>query len=228
MRVLLVDDHPLVWSGIRRALEALVQAAPALGALEFHAVRSAEEALALAAAPCDLIVLDYHLPGVAGLTALAALREAYDEALVCVISGSADIAIVREVLDHGANGFEPKAYSDEQLGRALAQVVHDRAYIPFEYLLAEQASRSSDGPAGSELQARLAELSSRQHEVLALLRQGLSNKGIARRLDIAEGTVKAHVSAVFRVFGVQSRHQMMCRLLEAGAAGSGGASEFRA
>ncbi len=211
MDVLLIDDHPLVWNGIRRAIESLVDANPELAPLRFEAVRSVREGLALAGTPFQLVLLDYILPDCSGMEGLQAIRDAFSESRICVISGTEDHQVVRAVLENDADGFVPKSYNDAELSDALRLVIRQRVYAPPEYLLAESAGRLS---APADGLPALDELSPRQHEALALLQEGLSNKAIARRMGIAEGTVKSHLSTVFRLLGVRSRAEALCLLLK--------------
>lgn len=211
MDVLLIDDHPLVWNGIRRAIESLVESSPELAPLRFQAVRSVREALALSGTPFQLVLLDYILPDCSGMEGLQAIRDAFSDSRICVISGIEDHQVVRAVLEHDADGFVPKSYNDAELTDALRFVVRQKVYAPPEYLMAESAGRMA-GPADGMLP--LDDLSARQQEALALLKTGLSNKAIARHMGVAEGTVKSHLSSVFRLLGVRSRAEALCLLLK--------------
>lgn len=221
MRVLLIDDHELMWNGTRRLLETLVAEDPAADELEFRAVGSVEKACALPDHSFDLILLDYHLPGHTGLEALKVVRSRFDGASVCILSAESGSAQIRGVLDEGAAGFVPKSYSEVDIGSALRLVLRHKVYAPMEFLITEEVVRSrSTCEVRSEDLAQFLrlELSPRQREVLSLAMQGLPNKTISRRLQIAEGTVKHHLSLVYRALGVGNRTGALIRVLQAGAA----------
>jgi DNA-binding NarL/FixJ family response regulator len=214
MKVLLVDDHPLIWNGIRRALEAMVDADPVLAPLDFMAVRTAEEALSMSGTPFGLILLDYNLPGHAGLAALAAIREAFSESRVCVVSGTQDRQVVRAVLENDADGFIPKSYSDVELCNALQLIAKHRVYAPVEFLLGERAKGPEVAASRQSRESLAADLSPRQRETLDLLMQGLSNQAIANRMSITIGTVKSHLYSVFKLLGVNTRVEALCLLMQ--------------
>jgi RNA polymerase sigma factor (sigma-70 family) len=223
MRVLLIDDHQLLWNGTRRLLEEVAREVDPADTLEFRAARDVAEALQWRHDPVDLVLLDYHLPGEAGLGALRTIQSAFDGAPVCMLSGEHSGQRVREVLAAGAAGFIPKSYTEQEMAAALRLVLRHRAYIPAEFLLAEEIVRGqeADEIGNDELRDFLRhELSPRQRQVLRLALQGLPNKSIGRRLDIAEGTVKVHLSMVYRALGVRNRVGALYRVLQADAAGA--------
>jgi DNA-binding NarL/FixJ family response regulator len=223
MHVLLVDDHELIWNGTRLLLEEVQRSVNPADALDFRAVRSLDHALALQPSRFDLILLDYHLPGTGGLAALKAVQAAFDEAMVCMVSAENGAENVRRVLEAGAAGFIPKSYGEAEMAAALGLVMRRKAYVPPEFLFAEDVVRERDADEvhNEELRAFLqSELSQRQRQVLKLALLGLPNKTIGRRLDIAEGTVKVHLSMVYRALGVRNRVGALCRVLQADAAGA--------
>jgi DNA-binding NarL/FixJ family response regulator len=202
MNILLVDDHTLFREGMKFLLARLdakvtvIEAATCVDAL----------AAAQRARP-DLVLLDLKMPGVAGLDALAQIREALPGAPVVVLSGEDNPRTIRAAIDAGAMGFIPKAATPEILVQALRIVLAHGIYLPPQ-VLAPDAPPSgplfdpaSTDPVAKELRA----LTERQRLVLKMAIQGESNKAIARTLDIAEGTVKAHLSAVMRALGVRNR-----------------------
>ncbi|MEY2952100.1 MAG: hypothetical protein RLZZ401_187 [Pseudomonadota bacterium] len=221
MYVLLVDDHELIWNGTRRLLERVSADIDPSDVLRFDAVRSVEAACAQPHDPPDLVLLDYHLPGTAGLMALQRIQACFDSATVCMLSAEAGAANVREVLEAGAAGFIPKSYAESDMASALRLVLRHRVYVPAEFVFAEDIERGqeTDEVPSADLKAFLrSELSARQRQVLALALQGLPNKTIARELQIAEGTVKVHLSMVYRALGVKNRVAALCRVLQADAA----------
>lgn len=221
MQVLLIDDHELVWNGTRRVLESVVAEFDPPESLAFDAVRDVKSAVARPSHQVDLVLLDYHLPDCGGLDALRAVRTAFEHAVVCMLSAENDARRVREVLEAGAAGFIPKSYPGPEMAAALRLLLLQRAFVPAEFLIAEDIvrGREVDEVDTEQLTAFLRhELSVRQRQVLRLALQGLPNKTIARRLDIAEGTVKVHLSMVYRALGVRNRVSALCRVLQADAA----------
>lgn len=194
MNVLLIDDHALFREGLKfllRSLDAELQvdeAGDCAKALEHAAKRS-----------YDLALLDLKMPGVAGLDALAALRDAIPAAPLVVLSGEDNPGVVRAAIERGAMGFIPKSSTPEVLIQALRLVLARGVYLPPAVLdaAAEPATAGSD--------TALRGLTPRQMDVLRCVIQGKSNKVIARELDVSEGTVKAHLSSVLRALGARSR-----------------------
>ena len=133
MRVLLIDDHELVWNGTRRLLEEGLRDTKPSRELEFRAVRDVEEACALSGEKFELILLDYHLPGIDGLAALARIQALFDEAIVCMLSAESGRERIRAVLEAGAAGFLPKSYGEEEMAAALRLVLRHKAYVPAEF-----------------------------------------------------------------------------------------------
>jgi DNA-binding NarL/FixJ family response regulator len=194
VNILLIDDHALFREGLKfllRSLDAALEideAGDCAGALEHAASRS-----------YDLVLLDLKMPGVAGLDALAALREAIPAAPLVVLSGEDNPGVVRAAIERGAMGFIPKSSTPELLIQALRLVLARGVYLPPAVLDAA----ADPGPSGSETALR--GLTPRQVDVLRCVIQGKANKVIARELDVSEGTVKAHLSAVLRAFGARNR-----------------------
>ncbi|MFT3717110.1 response regulator [Pseudorhodoferax sp.] len=222
MRVLLVDDHELIWNGTRRLLEEVHRGIGAPDdALFFAAERDVAAACARPDRRFDLVLLDYHLPGLAGLQALQRMQQAFEGAAICMLSAESGSEHIRAVLEAGAAGFIPKSYGEADMAAALRLVLRRRVYVPAEFVLSEDVvrHREADEVRSEDLAGfLLGELSARQREVLALALQGLPNKSIGRRLDIAEGTVKVHLSMVYRALGVKNRVGAMCRVMQARAA----------
>ena len=221
MRVLLIDDHELVWNGTRRLLEKVAEDFDWADHLQFSAVRDLESACQLADPGFELILLDYHLPGIEGLEALRLIQVRFDGAIVCMVSAESSGPHIRAVLDAGAAGFIPKSYAEADMASALRLVLRHKVYAPAEFLFSEDIvrGRDADEVRNEDMASFLrSELSARQRQVLGLALQGLPNKSIARRLDIAEGTVKVHLSMVYKALGVKNRVGALCRVLQADAA----------
>ena len=185
MRVLLVDDHSLFRRGLRLMLRELMPEADVSEAAD------GEAALALAGERFELILLDLNMPGASGLDVLDAIRQAFPDSLVTVLSGEDDPTLIRACIAHGAAGFIPKSARPEVMHGALQVVLARGVYLPEKALGATPASAAN--------------LSPRQLEVLRRALRGTPNKLIARELQISEGTVKSHLSAAFQVLGVRNR-----------------------
>jgi DNA-binding NarL/FixJ family response regulator len=159
----------------------------------------------------DLVLLDLNLPGMHGLAALTELRARYPAVSVVVVSAANDPVSVTHALDHGAMGYIPKSSSNEVLASALRLVLSGGIYIPPEIRGpgGPQAESLVPGVGGSPrrgLPSGLG-LTERQAQILVLLMQGKSNKVICRELDLAESTVKNHVTHVLKTLNVTTRTQ---------------------
>jgi two-component system, NarL family, nitrate/nitrite response regulator NarL len=220
MHVLLIDDHEIVWNGTRHLLERLLAELEPDAAFAFDAVHDVPAACAFPNHGVDLVLLDYHLPGVSGLAALRAVKAHFESTPVCMQSAETTPQRVRELIEAGAAGFVPKSYRLDEMEAALRVVLRHRVYLPAEFLLADAASRPAGGdelPREETARFIKAELSPRQRQVLALAVRGVPIKLISRQLGIAEGTVKVHLSMVYRALGARNRTDALCRLFDAHA-----------
>jgi DNA-binding NarL/FixJ family response regulator len=203
MKVLVVDDHPLIREALRYVLRALDARTELLEA------QNASEALeaARAHADIDLILLDLGLPGSDGFEVLRTLRSEHAGTPVVVVSAADDHASVMRALDDGAMGFIPKAAKNDVLLGALRLVLAGGVYLPPQMLREPTAAYAVAVPAGKDVSYRDIGLTARQADVLALLVQGKPNKLICRALNLAEGTVKIHITAILRALKVANRTQ---------------------
>ncbi len=203
MKVLVVDDHPLICEALRQVLKALDKD---IELLEAGAAR-----VALAAADAnerlDIILLDLALPDADGFEVLRELRERHPAFPVVVLSATENAEVVMRALDAGPMGFIPKTPSNEGLPGALRLVLSGGVYLPAEVLRHSPAPALVSKPASGGVDYRNLALTERQAQVLALLVQGKPNKLICRELDLAEGTVKIHVTAILKALGVNNRTQ---------------------
>ena len=198
MRILLVDDHSLFAEGLQTLLRD-IDSKP-----DFSICASVDAALEIDdPLTIDLVLLDFHLRGISGFDALRILRAHCANALITVVSAVDDVQTIHGIVEAGAVGFIPKSYTYAQLADALRTVMDGGTYLPDEALYSNGGSQSSSAPDanGNALDG----LSRRQREVFMQVIQGKPNKVIARNLDISENTVKAHVSASFRLLGVSNR-----------------------
>ena len=196
LKILVVDDHALVREGLRQVLKGLDEQVEVLEAGQCS--RAFE--LAAAHPDLDLVLLDYQLPDMNGLEALTLFGRQHPELPVVMISGTVEPRIVRQVMALGAVGFIAKASLSSELLTILRAVLEGQIYMPPEFLTGHAALDEVDAPGGPQL-------TSRQHEVLGLMLAARSNKEISVTLNLSDETVKNHVSAVLRAFGVQTRMQ---------------------
>lgn len=194
---LIVDDHPLFCDALSMTLrgpagiarvEALGRLAPALDRVAEHPVP-------------DVIVLDLNLPDVNGLDGVVRMRQAAPEVPIVVVSSMDDRRLVRAALRAGVQAFLPKHAAREEFRDAFAAIARGEVH-------ASRLALETTAPSPSEeAVARLALLTRQQGRILQLVSAGMMNKQIAWELSIAETTVKAHVTAIMRKLGVQTRTQ---------------------
>ena len=194
MNILIIDDHPIFREGLRQLLKALDESVAIFQAADYdQALQQASEHSDL-----DLVLLDLNLPGKDGFITLASLASQCPLLPVVVVSGSSDRSDIQRSLEMGAVGYIPKNTGSAVMINALRLVLSGGIYIPQE--LAQQATTSLD-------REGVPDLTPRQHQILALLIQGYSNKAIAKQIQLAETTVKMHVTSIFKALGVTNRTQ---------------------
>jgi len=211
MKFLVVDDHVLIRDALRSVLNELDGSAIILEASRWSdAVRLLTEHSDL-----SLVLLDLGLPDYAGLAALKDLQAQQSGIPVVVLSGSCDRETVVNALELGAAGFIPKSGEREVMLSALRLVFSGGVYIPPEVLSRSEASAKLAPPVEPTQQTAAPAspadlgLTARQIDVLALIMRGKSNKAICRILDLAEPTVKNHVSAILRALKVTNRTEVV-------------------
>jgi DNA-binding NarL/FixJ family response regulator len=204
MKILLVDDHVLIREAMRSVVRELDGAAVSL---EAETARQAKDLL-VQHPDISLILLDLRLPDRDGLEMLAELRSNYPGAAVVMLSAFNDRENVVQSLNAGAQGFIAKTATRDVLLNALRLVLAGGIYIPPEILTASGAPVAPPPKStAAEERRRPADLgiTGRQMDVLALMMQGKSNKLICRQLNLAEPTVKNHVSAILKALNASNR-----------------------
>jgi DNA-binding NarL/FixJ family response regulator len=207
MKILVIDDHPLIQEALKHVLVGLdptLELIQAQDASEAHAALSREP-------DTDLILLDLALPGCDGFELLADLRREWPGMPILVLSATHDRATVEHALDLGAMGFIPKTANTRVLVDALRLVLAGGVYVPAESSHANGGIRARPVTRPEQLGLTL-----RQADVLKLLVQGKPNKLICRDLQLSEGTVKVHVSAILRALNVRTRTQVVIELARRG------------
>ncbi len=214
MKTLVVDDHALIREALRGVLKELREEAVVIEAPDSRrAMQHIEDNPDI-----ELILLDLYLPDRGGFEVLAELRERHPAISVVVLSVSADRDDITRALDLGALGFIPKSAGREVMLNAFRLILSGGVYVPPEIFGRSQPApaaqpRPEQPPSAAELG-----LTNRQMEVLMLMMQGKSNKAICRVLNLAEPTVKNHVTAILRAFRVSNRTEAV---IAAGARGLG-------
>jgi DNA-binding NarL/FixJ family response regulator len=201
LKLLVIEDHALVREGLLQALKGLEGDVVTLGAAD------ADSGLELLATneDVDLILLDLMLPGTSGMALLGVLRKRYPTIPVVILSALDDTETVMRGLRQGASGFVPKSSSTEAMMEALREVLAGEVYLPPR--LREAASRNGSGRTRNV--ADRYGLTPGQMRVLELLTEGKTNRQIAELLGVTEGTVKIHVSAIFKAMNVSNRSQAL-------------------
>lgn len=205
MKILVVDDHPLILEALKQVLRDLH---PDIEVLE---ARDAQQAAQQTAVHRDLslVLLDLTLPTTHGFDLLAELRRDFPEVPVVVLSATEDRDTVLRAINDGAMGFIPKTSRTEVLIAALRLVFSGGVYLPPSVFAGPAHTAAEPKTAVPARSPRDVGLTERQAQVLALLVQGKSNKLICRALDLAEGTVKIHVTAILRALNVSNRTQAL-------------------
>jgi DNA-binding NarL/FixJ family response regulator len=207
VRALIIDDHPLFTHGFKLTLSELIPD------LDLDSVTSCEESLQLAPDTMEVVFVDLNMPGLSGVKAVQSIRDHFTVATLVVLSGETDPALVRSVIAAGASGFIPKSSSPPIMHSALRLVFSGSIYVPPSLV---QGIGLQDEKRLANPESVFDNLSMRQREVFDLLLWGVSNKVIANKLHMSEGTVKSHLSTIYRILDVSNRTEAVLRASRAG------------
>ncbi|WP_417720554.1 response regulator transcription factor [Salipiger sp.] len=187
MRILVADDHDLV----RETIAAFLRSE---GVDQVETAATLDDAMARArgSGTFDLVLLDYNMPGMIGLSGLELMIEANDERPVALISGTATPEIAEAAIRAGAAGFIPKTLSSSTIVSAARVMAAGEIFVPYSFMSQPTAGKAS-------------ELTQREREVLRGICEGKSNKEIARDLDLQEVTIKLHVKTLTRKLDARNR-----------------------
>lgn len=197
-KILIVEDHALVREALAQTLSRLD------GEVACIEAKRSDEAIALleASSDWDLAVIDLMLPDLNGFSLLAVLAKRFPDVPTLVVSALDDAASVRRAMKGGASGFVSKSSSGEVLRNAVKRVLEGGVYTP--ELDAAGTNKRTGAPVGERFG-----LTAGQTRVMELLAQGKTNREIADLLGLSEGTVKVHMSAIFRALNVNNRSQAL-------------------
>jgi DNA-binding NarL/FixJ family response regulator len=209
IRALIADDHELFRSGMK---QLLIDVLHAEDVREAESMDRALEILTDEGAG-DLVLVDWRMPGMSGAESLAALRDGFPEAKVAVISAWEERSDILAALGAGVHGYIPKSLPSAQIAAALQGILEGRIFVPPAMGKREGAP---DGGSGGGFKLDQDKLTLRQRDVLQELLKGQASKEIARTLDIAEGTVKIHLAAIYRALGVRTRAEAIAKMSKAG------------
>ena len=199
--VVIVDDHPLYSDALAAALRLVFPNC------EIETRQTLGDTLSLLEKGFtpDLVMFDLKLPDVNGISGFESLRDRVPDTPILVISSLTSVEIVAALMEKGAAGFLPKDASSQVLKSALFDVSTGRKFVPKSYQTASTA-QASDTLCGKS-QSKISELTPQQARIMKLICAGKPNKQIAYELNLAEATVKAHITALLRRLGVQNRTQ---------------------
>jgi DNA-binding NarL/FixJ family response regulator len=204
MKILLADDHALFRDGMRYVLQQLADEVEVLEAPNFpDAVRQMESHPEV-----RLVLLDLNMPGSDGSASVKLFTLRFPDIPVVVVSGVDQREDIERVMESGAVGFISKATPSKVMLNALRLVLDGGIYLPPQLLQAAMP-QIEPSPDRRHKVVNSYGLTQRQTEALTLLAHGLSNKEIAEKMGLAEGTVKIHIAAVYQVLRVTSRFEAM-------------------
>lgn len=196
--LLIADDHPLYRDALRGALSVSLQDLKLLEAEDLPStIKVLEET------DIDLLLLDLHMPGSNDLFGLLHILKLYPDLPVAVVSGTEDANIISKIVGVGALGFIPKTASSDEIATAIQTILDGDVWLPEG--ISDKIEEVDEE--FSKLADSVASLTPSQYKVLCYMRDGLLNKQIGYNLDIAEATVKAHVTAIFHKLGINNRTQ---------------------
>ena len=205
LRLLVVDDHPLFRVGLWHLLNQL---ADNIEIVEASNVDQAKSQL-VDGTDFDIVLVDLLMPGMEGFENLKEICQMVAQTPVVVVSVKERAEDVRGAIDAGAMGYIPKSSSPQVLVQALKLVLSGGVYLPPHLLgvthAVSDAWTEAREPAEPAFSGPLGRLTPRQRQVLSLLAEGKSNKEIASELGLAAGTVKIHVSSIFKALNVNNR-----------------------
>jgi DNA-binding NarL/FixJ family response regulator len=196
--LLIADDHPLYRDALKGALNLSFTE---LNILETNDVNSTVSTLQ--ENEVDLLLLDLHMPGSSDLFGFLHIQKQFSDLPIAVISGTEDASLISKIIALGAIGFIPKTASASSINEAISTMLGGDVWLPESVRLKIKDVDKNF----SKLAEDVASLTPSQYKVLCYMKDGLLNKQIGYNLGIAEATVKAHVTVIFRKLGINNRTQ---------------------
>ena len=207
MQFLIVDDHSIVTMALSLLLKDFDGQTNTV-----YTANSKEDALVLAdqyGDTADLMILDLSMPGVEGTSLMEEIVQRHPTMKILVMSGLTDQHSILKVLQMGAAGFIPKSLDAGLLTAAIRFVLNGGVYIPVKLLAEAQRSTFLSAREITRPSLESVHLTERQKDVLALLAKGAPIKRICKELNLSEGTVKTHVTAIYRAFNASNRTEAL-------------------
>lgn len=198
-RAIIADDHPLFRAALKQALSETLGS----DVLEAESFDSLQQVLEQER-QVELLLLDLNMPGNQGLTGLTAVRNAYPDILVLIVSANENPDVIQKAMAFGASAYVPKSAPLPLIKEAVEVVLSGDNWLP-PHLQESPASQPDD--ASEDFAYKLEQLTPQQFKVLTCIANGLLNKQIAWELNVQETTIKQHVSAILRKLGVINRTQ---------------------
>ncbi len=202
--ILIADDHPLFRSALMQVISISY---PGTSLLEATDIPEVQRCL-VERPDIDLVLLDLHMPGAYGFSALAFITGNFPDCKVVMVSANNHPETIQRALDYGAASFLSKSAPVEQMQQTIAQVLAGQLVTPVDI---GRGVRGAD-IASLDVSEAVASLTPKQFRVVSMLVEGLLNKQIAYELGITEATIKAHMTEIFRKLGVHSRTQAVLAL----------------
>lgn len=204
LKFLIADDHPLYREALIAALQNNFEKA------RYYESDSLESSISILKRhrAMSIVLLDLSMPGCDNFFGLLKIRQRFPETPLIVISASDTVSVVSQAMEFGASAYIPKTTKTSDLVLAIETVLKGNTWLPVEYTdtVAQVHEEIID------VAEQVKRLTSKQFRVLRLVRQGLMNKEIAKKLNVTEATVKAHISSIFKQFNVRSRTQILVKI----------------
>lgn len=199
-RIVVGDDHPLVQAALATAFAGI---SPEVEIVACYTLDEVLEAVSVAPADVDLVLLDLNMPGTHGFAGLFMMLGQFPTVPVAILSAQADTATIQRAMTFGASGYVPKSLSLPDMTKAINAILAGEMWAP------SYARALPEGPEPQDLDLarRFASLSPQQMRILARIVEGKLNKQIAGELNVSEQTVKIHVSTILRKLQVITRTQ---------------------
>ena len=194
-KVLIADDHPLFRDALSTILQMVIKDCKIEEANDYK-----ETTNILEKEYFNIVFLDLNMPDSNSLSDLALLKKKYPQIPMVVVSAHNEESIIRSCITHNASGYIIKSSSPEDIKKAIQQIMAGNTYVPKGYML----DLNDDEPNFTD---KLDQLTPSQLKVFIEMGKGKLNKQIAYDLNISEATVKAHITAIFKKFGINNRTQ---------------------